>query len=245
MAPSKLSTKCLALILATTIFGQSDAFSVVQTGRQQESSKLLAHSSEDSSLSRRSLFQSLAISSAAAIATTAAPQFAFAAERIPLDKSLYTILRVREATQQEARLIKSGKFKDVQRANVKLAVKFMVENYKVGDAFVSASSYLDGNERRVAANTAGQNAVQDLYTILEYFDSADVQNLKVSSLSSEKESVVLKGLDATRKSIDEFLGYFPASAVDDVRAKVTAENDLNFKEFDRSLGDIINSNPAV
>lgn len=106
---------------------------------------------------------------------TAAPP-----NRVPLDELLYRILRVREATQQETRLIKTGKFKDVQRANVKLAVKFMIENYRLADAFVQASTYLEGGSaRRVEAGQVGQGAVQSLYTILEYFDSSDVQNIKV------------------------------------------------------------------
>ncbi|CAB9503711.1 expressed unknown protein [Seminavis robusta] len=193
------------------------------------------------SLSRRSLFLTAALSSSLFVPTPAV-----AAGRVPLEESLYYILRVREATQQESRLIKSGKFRDVQRANVKLAVKFMIENYRLGDSFVAASSYLDGNDRRVAAVNVGQSAVQDLYTILEYFDASDVQNLKIgsSSLSSDKESVVLKGLEATRKTIDDFLAYFPQDTVNTVKRRVTEENDLNFKEFDRSLGDIVNPNPA-
>lgn len=104
---------------------------------------------------------------------------AWAANRQTLDDVLYRIVRVREATQQESRLIKSGKFKDVQRANIKLAVRFMVENYRLNDAFVAASTYLDGTNRRLQASQVGQTAVQNLYTILEYFDSSDVENLKV------------------------------------------------------------------
>jgi hypothetical protein len=101
-------------------------------------------------------------------------------DRVPLEELLYRILRVREATQQETRLIKTGKFKDVQRANVKLAVKFMIENYRLADAFVQASTYLEGGTaRRVEAGQVGQGAVQSLYTILEYFDASDVQNIKV------------------------------------------------------------------
>lgn len=57
--------------------------------------------------------------------------------------------------------------------------------------------------------------------------------------------MVLKGLDATRRSIDEFLAYFPKDTVDTVKNKVKEENDLNFKEFDRSLGDILNPNPTT
>ncbi len=96
----------------------------------------------------------------------------------PLSDCIYNILRVREATEQETRLISTGKFKDVQRANVKLAVKFMVINYRLSDSIIAASSYLSGNAR-MQASGAGQNAVQSLYTILEYFDSSDVENIKV------------------------------------------------------------------
>lgn len=145
--------------------------------------ELTATQSEpDVGLSRRSALElsvfvlPLFVSSAFAL-----PQAAAAAQRPSLSSLIYKILRVREATQQETRLITSGKFKDVQRANVKLAIKFMLENYRLQDAFVAASGYLDGNQRRVEAGQVGQAAVQNLYTILEYFDSADVQNLKVST----------------------------------------------------------------
>jgi len=139
----------------------------------------------EGSLSRRIALQSAFFTGVAAVAGSTSP--AFAAQRQPLDELLYRILRVREATQQETRLIKSGKFKDLQRANVKLAVRFMIENYRLNDAFVAASAYLDGNDRRVEAGQVGQSAVQNLYTILEYFDSADVQNIKVSPQSMPVE----------------------------------------------------------
>ena len=109
----------------------------------------------------------------------------------PLKDYLYNILRVREATQQETRLISTGKFKDVQRANVKLAVKFMINNYKLSDSVIAASSYLKGNDR-VQASQSGQSAVQSLYTIVEYFDSSDVENIKVCfiyCLFIEKERI--------------------------------------------------------
>lgn len=99
------------------------------------------------------------------------------------------------ATQQETRLILSGKFKDVQRANVKLAVNFMLENYRFSDNLLRASALLDGN-KRILATEVGQSAAQSLYTILEYFDSADVQNIKVGQMKDDfggaKEKFVLK-----------------------------------------------------
>jgi len=165
-----------------------------------------------------------------------------AAERPPLSSVLYRILRVREATFQEARLIRTGKFQDVQRANVKLAVKFMVDNYRLADAFVVASSYV-APDQRVQAGNVGQRAVQNLLTIQEYFDSADVQNLKVNALSG-KEDLVLRGLDATRSTIDEFLAFFDASEVASVEKVIKEENDLNEKEFDKDIGVIINLKAA-
>jgi len=60
---------------------------------------------------------------------------------------------------------------------------------------------------------------------------------------SGKEDLVLKGLEATRKSIDDFLLYFSKSDVDAVIARVEEENRLNVKEFDPSLGDLLNMPP--
>jgi hypothetical protein len=56
-----------------------------------------------------------------------------------------------------------------------------------------------------------------------------------------KEDLVIKGLDATQKSIDDFIAYFPKSDIDRVRANLEEENKLNVKEFDSaSLGALLN-----
>jgi len=99
-----------------------------------------------------------------------------------LNTYLYKIIRVREATQQERRLISTGKFKDRARQNVKLAVKFMIQNYQLSDCIVAATAYLSGDSVQMRANDAGQAAVQNLQTILEYFDSSDVENIKVGAI---------------------------------------------------------------
>jgi hypothetical protein len=54
-----------------------------------------------------------------------------------------------------------------------------VLQYRLADTCVAALAYLEGTEKRVAAGQVGQTTVQNLQTILEYFDSSDVQNLKV------------------------------------------------------------------
>lgn len=196
--------------------------------------------------SRRTLFRQGGIASATIFLSTfnsLDPLPAQAADT--LDSYLYKIVRVREATLQESRLIKTGKFKDMQRANVKLAIKFMVQNYRLSDSVVGASTFLSGgNSQQMRAIDTGQMAVQNLQTILEYFDSSDVENIKVGKNSMNgKEEIVVKGLEATQVKLDEFLSFFDEATVTRVKDQVQEENELNVKEFDRSLGDIINLPP--
>jgi len=201
---------------------------------------------DETVFSRRNLFRQAGIASASIFLSSIGfsnPLPAQAAD--DLDFYLYKIIRVREATQQEQRLIKSGKFKDMQRANVKLAIKFMVQNYKLSDSVVAASTFLSGgNSQQMSAIDTGQMAVQNLQTILEYFDASDVQNIKVGSNNmSGKEEIVVRGLEATRIKLDEFLSFFDETTVTRVKDQVQSENDLNIAEFDKSLGDIINLKP--
>ncbi|GKY94215.1 hypothetical protein MPSEU_000387300 [Mayamaea pseudoterrestris] len=183
MAAAKaLSVLLVCLVQLSTSF---TACSSIHGIRQSTSSFLSLTINDDSIgmtdhspvLSRRSLMQSTLLAPLGAAVLQSLP--AQAATRVPLEELLYKILRVREATQQESRLINSGKFKDVQRANVKLAVKFMLENYRLADQFVQASTYIEDSSKRLEAAQVGQSAVQNLYTILEYFDSSDVENIKV------------------------------------------------------------------
>lgn len=197
-------------------------------------------------LSRRNVFRQAGIVSATMfLSTIGSPILNPAQAADTLDGYLYKIIRVREATQQERRLITSGKFKDTQRANVKLAVKFMVQNYRLSDSVVGASAFLSGgNTQQMRAIDTGQSAVQNLVTILEYFDSSDVENIKVGKNSmSGKEEIVLKGLEATQVKLDEFLSFFDQTVVERVSAQIQEENKLNVEEFDKTLGDIINLAP--
>lgn len=65
---------------------------------------------------------------------------------------------------------------------------------------------------------------------------------QVDSLAG-KEAIVNNGLKSVRRDIDEFLSYFPSDVVEEAKAKIQAENELNYKEFDPSLGTILNPNP--
>jgi hypothetical protein len=172
-----------------------ESFSILKNNVHERSLSTTALHSISSSSSRRDFFQTafIATTTATAATVTMKPFSALAEDDTTVSSDggqdiksvqvpLYYILRVREATEQETRLIKSGKFKDVQRANVKLAVRFMVDNYRLNDNFIAASAFLTG-DKKIKAVDLGQNVVQNLYTILEYFDSSDVENIKVSDKS--------------------------------------------------------------
>ena len=188
---SNLLRLLLCVALAVTTLGFSPSASIRST-----TDLSMAAAAQESSLSvdRRCFMGSVLASATAALTAGSLPSGA--AESETLETLLYRVLRVRDATQQERRLIKSGKFKDIQRANVKLAVRFMIQNYRLGDAVVGASAYLSGGNQMKAID-AGNAAVQNLATILDYYDSSDVENLKVSGMGG-KEELVLQGLQAGR-----------------------------------------------
>jgi hypothetical protein len=60
-----------------------------------------------------------------------------------------------------------------------------------------------------------------------------------------KEELVVKGLEAARVNMDQFLAYFPKETVAQGLAKVEEENALNLKEFDPKLGDVFNLVPSA
>lgn len=255
-------------ILCFCLGAVAEAFSIVNNAHERSSSTVLhSISSSSTSTSRRDFFQTALIATtitSTSAASTMNPLSVWAAEDTTMDSSssgndggqdtksvqtpLYYILRVREATEQETRLIKSGKFKDVQRANVKLAVRFMIDNYRLNDNFIAASAFLTG-DKKIKAVDLGQNVVQNLYTILEYFDSGDVENIKVGSLSmAGKEKIVIEGLTSARKGIDDYLSLFNKDDLNAVIARIEAENDMNRIEFDKDLNGgqgIINPKPTA
>ena len=96
--------------------------------------------------------------------------------------SLLLILRVKEAAAQETRLIKSGKFKDLQRNSIKLAIALMLDNYQLLDNINKAARFAGGS-RSQEAYSVGQGAVEALQSVLEYFDSSS-SSLKVDTISS-------------------------------------------------------------
>lgn len=60
-----------------------------------------------------------------------------------------------------------------------------------------------------------------------------------------KEGLVLNGLEAVKLNIDDFLAFFPSSLIETVRNKILEENELNRKEWDPNLGEIVNLPSAI
>jgi len=149
------------------------------------------------------------------------------------------ILRVKEASSQEARLIKTGKYKEVQRLNVKRAIKFMLDNYALNERFVKAASFAPSGQV-MTAGQYGQNAVESLTQILEYFPDKLVAN----DLTRDQEKFVMAALDNTNKNIDLFCELMPPTAVDAAKAQLEEENKLNDIEYKEVNTDPLLNMPA-
>ena len=143
--------------------------------------------------------------------------------------SLLLILRVKEAAAQETRLIKSGKFRDLQRNSIKLAISLMLDNYQLLDN-VNKCARLAGGSRSQEAFSVGQSAVEALQSVLEYFDSSS-SSLKVDTISSEKQAFVVRALDVASQRLDQFLAYLPPEQVATAVAFIDYENELNLREY--------------
>ena len=113
----------LRLVFALALLGCSQAL--------RPAARTAASAQPRVSVSRRQL---VAASTAAAVSSLPMPGAwrASAASNIKAKKALkpelVLILRVKESTSQEARLITTGKYKDLQRLNIKRAVGMMLEN---------------------------------------------------------------------------------------------------------------------
>ena len=157
-------------------------------------------------------------------AIAAVPKVVKSAEK--LQPELVLILRVQEATGQETRLVKTGKYKELQRLNIKRAIAMMVDNYDLRDRFVRASAYAPTDQQQQALSY-GNTAVEGLIQILEYFPD----KLQANDLTREQSSFVLAALTSVSKSIDSFMGFMPEEVVEKARQQLVEENALNEKEY--------------
>jgi len=58
--------------------------------------------------------------------------------------------RVQEASEQETRLIVTGKYKELQRLNIKRAIGMMIDNYDLAGRFVRASAFAPSDKLNAA-----------------------------------------------------------------------------------------------
>jgi len=164
--------------------------------------------------------------------------------------SVLLLLRAQEATAQELNLLTSGKYKNLQRANVKLAVRFILTNYALSTNFAK----LSGTDSKLAS--LGSDVVFSLNTILEYFDDRNTDSIKVRpppitstplnklrpdefpmpenpDLDSGKKKIVLAGLAKAKGLFDEYFEALPdRELVADARRRVREENEANKAEYD-------------
>lgn len=187
--------------------------------------------------SRRDVLSQVGALSGLSALGLAAPALA-ATKQQPLEDlamPLNRILRVIEATTQEERLIRTGKFKDLQRANVKYAVELILNNYRLQENINLASAFVEPSSV-LAATEKGRQAVEYLVTVQEYFDSGK-QSLQVGEMSSDKLGFTLKALGAARQQLEGFVSYLPQDAVKAQLDVIAEENRLNQLEYD---GDLLN-----
>merc|ERR1712032_1747520 len=130
-------------------------------------------------------------------------------------EELVQILRVQEASEQETRLIVTGKYKELQRLNIKRAIGMMVDNYDLAGRFIRASAFAPSDKTNIATQY-GNTAVEGLVQIIEYFQV----DLVANDLTSDQQNFVLKALGSTSKNIDLFLGLMPAETVAAARKQI-------------------------
>mmetsp|Transcript_64025 Transcript_64025/g.113885 ORF Transcript_64025/g.113885 Transcript_64025/m.113885 type:complete len:260 (-) Transcript_64025:82-861(-) len=159
-----------------------------------------------------------------------------------LEEALYSISRVQEATVQQERLVTTGKFKDVQRNSITMALNMMLQNYALNDQVITASAYVENKAQLQQVSQIGLEAVEALEQAKEYFGGGE---LKVSGISDEQRNFIIQATTACRTKLDDFLVYMPSKAVQAARTRVEEENALNMKEFVGQDGVTQMSNPVT
>jgi len=217
------------LAVLTTVLSFSPSCSVQQQHAARLTSARLVMSAAPSTR-REALRLACGTASALSAATVASyPLPAFAKgkkDALVLNEQIVGILRVKESCGQETRLISTGKYKELQRLNIKRAIRMMVDNSSLQDRMVTATAFISMDDQTKANNYA-RSAIEGLVQILEYFP----QDLTVNQMSSEQNAFVLKALASTSNSIDGFLTLLPQEAVAKAVAQIEEENLLNLQEY--------------
>mmetsp|Transcript_41091 Transcript_41091/g.84059 ORF Transcript_41091/g.84059 Transcript_41091/m.84059 type:complete len:119 (+) Transcript_41091:3-359(+) len=109
----------------------------------------------------------------------------------------------------------------------------MIENSRINDRVVKIASFVPQNKVN-EVNEKGRAAVEDLQSILDYFDERS-DSLKATELSQDKKDFILKALNSARQKFDQVLSYLPPEKVKAAREQVIAENELNQKEMPKDI----------
>lgn len=156
-----------------------------------------------------------------------------------LQEALILISRVQEATAQEERLVTTGKFKDLQRNSIKMALNMMLDNYQLNDQIVLASGWASSSDVQ-KCKQSGDEAVETLQTVLEYFS----KDLKVNTLSDQQRKFMQDAMKSCRTKLETFLTYMPPDKVKAARKVIEDENEVvirEYKEFKAKDGDMDNA----
>ncbi|GAB5372821.1 hypothetical protein AAMO2058_001697400 [Amorphochlora amoebiformis] len=148
-------------------------------------------------------------------------------DRQPLRPILLPILRVQEATVQESNLIKTGAYKDYARADVKLAIQYMLEAYELPQNMDSAATYAS-QENYYEAVDAYQKVVESLRSILSDYSGEETL---IGNLDKQVEKTILNRLATARDEISRFMSYMPLDIVQQAQDFIEEENRLNLAEF--------------
>jgi len=161
----------------------------------------------------------------------------------PIQKPLVSILRVIEATNQEERLIRSGKFRDAQRANIKLAVSYMLDNYRLKENIQILALYAP-QDRQQQVRNAGGEAVDSLTTLLEYFDPR-ANSLKVGDIDRTKTDFIARALKTVRDRLGDVVDALPADEVAKAKDVIALENKMNAEEYQKYYGEPMLNAPTT
>eukprot|EP00466_Bigelowiella_natans_P015228 jgi/Bigna1/126541/aug1.2_g1249 len=145
----------------------------------------------------------------------------------PLKPILLPILRVQEATVQEANLIKTGAYKDYARADIKLAIQYMLEAYELPQNMDTASTYAN-QEDYFKAVESYQKVVSYLQSILADYSEKD---MSIGNLDDSVKAEIVSRLEKATNEISIFMSYMPKDIVGQAQDFIEEENKLNLAEY--------------
>lgn len=157
---------------------------------------------------------------------------------------LYLLLRVREATEQQERLLRKNMFRDLQRNNIKMAMRMILRNYNLRDNLEILTSKQIPSESQAKAREASKDLCESLSLISIYFDPNADAKLTVDQLSQEKRDFILKALGKSRDKIGVILAYLPQAEIDEVQAYIEKENTMNAEAM-KEAGEAILNPPEI